>query len=331
MISEGREYNYAVPSYTEGNFEGRVFAYSNPSGLLPSLVETDISSLSAVLLDTLRSITVTKSRELKYQQAIHEATKVKVLRLIDDAGRDRSARASAILAGAKILQNISVGETLRNSVVRWLDQFRYDNSIPDSLVETFEDRLRSKIDFRSRKLSLGELYSRLLTERIEEPTNPAETSNPQEMTKLDDSFEILGKNELHQLCRKFEGMVFTPLETDEVETDLYLSKLFHDEKGKASLESLRNEMKDFGEQKAKKRPFDKATVTWCIKSLFQDALLSEEKKAILQDFLQNDIVLKEIADVLNMRFEDLKNWSWTAGNEAYLQRRPDDYSTNVSL
>lgn len=269
-----------------------------------------MSSPLTVLSETLQSITATKFRELKSQQAVHEATKKNFLRLIDEAGRDRSARASALLAGARGLQNTSFDETLRNNVVRWLDQSRYDNSIPDSLVETFEDQLCSEIDFRSRKLSLGELYSRLLTEWIDKPTNVPEAS---------DSFEILVKDSLHQLCRKFEGLVFTLLESDEVDIDLYLSKLFHDENSRKALKDLRNEMKKFGEREAQKRPFDKATVTWCLKCLFQDTLLSDEKKAILQDFPQNDLVLQDIADVLNMRFEDLKNWSWTAGKEVYFQ------------
>jgi hypothetical protein len=48
--------------------------------------------------------------------------------------------------------------------------------------------------------------------------------------------------------------------------------------------------------------------------LFED-LLSDEKQSILQDFLQSDIVLGEIADVLNMRFADIKNWGWDAGDD----------------
>ena len=35
----------------------------------------------------------------------------------------------------------------------------------------------------------------------------------------------------------------------------------------------------------------------------------------MQDLLTNDLVLLEIADVLNMRFADFSNWNWDAGEE----------------
>ncbi len=49
---------------------------------------------------------------------------------------------------------------------------------------------------------------------------------------------------------------------------------------------------------------------WCIKNLLRNDLLNDQQKAILKDFLTNEVAVGEIADVLNLRFGDLENWSW---------------------
>ncbi|KAK2059035.1 hypothetical protein LY76DRAFT_605043 [Colletotrichum caudatum] len=51
----------------------------------------------------------------------------------------------------------------------------------------------------------------------------------------------------------------------------------------------------------------------CIKGLLEQDLLGDEKQTILKEFEQNEMVLKEIADVPNTRFTDFDNWSWDAG------------------
>lgn len=62
-------------------------------------------------------------------------------------------------------------------------------------------------------------------------------------------------------------------------------------------------------------PFDESTLKWCINGLLAEDLLSEEKQGILRDFLNNPMVLREMADILNMRFADIENWEWDAGED----------------
>lgn len=57
---------------------------------------------------------------------------------------------------------------------------------------------------------------------------------------------------------------------------------------------------------AESEPINQESLTWCIKGLFAKDLLGEENQNALQDFLENELVLKETADVLNMRFADIK-------------------------
>ncbi|MCJ1229281.1 hypothetical protein MMC12_005946 [Toensbergia leucococca] len=272
-----------------------------------------MSSPSAVLSQTLKSITITKFKELNKQKRGFEVAKAEIVKDIDSAGDDLRSRVSRLLSGVHDLDSSSKHDALYKNITRWLEQSRYDPSIPDSMLEKFEAQLRAKLDVQSRKLDLAELYSLLLTEWIESPVVIAAEAQRQEKTELDDDFEVLEKDRLQQLCRKFAAVVFTPLETDEVEIDLYLSNLFEGDAGIKALGALRQGVKEHGKAMFKKTPFDIDTLEWCIRGLLHNTLLNEEKKSILQDFLQNDTVLQEIADVLNMRFADFKNWSWDAG------------------
>lgn len=274
-----------------------------------------MASPTAVLSQTLKSITITKFKQLNKQKATYEAAKSTVLRAVDDAGDDIRDRVSHLLSGVKSLDSASTQDAVYKNIVRWLEQSRYDPSMPDSMLEKFEEQLRAKLDVQSRKLGLAELWSRLLTEWLDSPLVIADESRVEEKSKLDDSFELLGKDRLQQLCNKFARVVFTPLETDEVEIDMYLNNLFTGDVALKALAQLRQSIQEHGEAALKKAPFNVETLDWCIHGLLHNTLLNEEKKTILQEFLENKIVKEEIADVLNMRFADFKNWSWDADDE----------------
>ena len=48
---------------------------------------------------------------------------------------------------------------------------------------------------------------------------------------------------------------------------------------------------------------------------------NDDAKQTLNEFTSNDVVLDEIADVLNLRFADLDNWSWQAEEGMYYEPR----------
>ena len=202
------------------------------------------------------------------------------------------------------------------NIRRWLDQSEYDASIPDGMIQSFERQLRSKLDIQSQKLGLADLYSRLLTEWM----NPsASLGTPTEDTVMqDDGYEVVDqqKERLRKLCDDFESVVFEPFHTNEKEIDMYLSKLFCDDKGAEALDKLQKGIRCGTRQLLEnKASFNEHTLTWCIQGLLAEDLLSDEKQKMLQDFLKNKAVLGEIADVLNMRFTDIENWEWDAGEK----------------
>ncbi len=271
---------------------------------------------SSALSQTLQSITATKISELGKQRKSFEVRKNEIFAAVEEAGDDYYERARQLLLGVKELDPSSKSDKVICNIYSSLHQSYYDPSIPVKIIQAIEDVLRSRLEAQSRRLSLADLYSRLLTEWLVSSASSDVGPTPamQEIASLEDSFEVIERDRLQQLRNKFSAVVFTPLETDEVEIDNYLSGLFRDDSGARALQRLRNEMKGHGECVLQAiDPFDQRTVKWCIKGLLKNDLLSEDKKAILQDFLQDEVALGEICDVLNMKYKDLKNWSWDAG------------------
>ena len=144
-------------------------------------------------------------------------------------------------------------------------------------------------------------------------TLPASADDPDT-----DSFELVERQRqrLGELVDKFESVVFEPLETDEARIRSFLDQLFPDEASNKELEKLRNKIADVSTKfMAEAAPFTEDALNSCIKGLLTEDILSDEKQAILRDFLDHDVAKSEIADVLNMRFSDLKQWHWDAGQD----------------
>lgn len=124
------------------------------------------------------------------------------------------------------------------------------------------------------------------------------------------------EDRLKELQEKFQGVVFTPLETATEDITQHLQSLFGGALGAKSLERLRRSTASRGSSiMNNKAPFDERSINWCLKGLLANDLLREDKKAILQDFLQDKVARGEICDVLNMKFADIKNWTWDAPPE----------------
>ncbi|KAM0232847.1 hypothetical protein ACHAP5_010612 [Fusarium lateritium] len=270
-----------------------------------------MASSFLALSQTLGGITHTKISELGKQRTIYEARKDKVLGQANEES-DRVTRINLLLEGVKNLNPEAFKSPAVENIKHWLSQSKYDVSVPNEFMQSHEDLLRSHLEVPSRKLALGHLYARLITEWMSSSVSGRPASE-------EESFEVLDrqKERLQQLCDKFERVVFEPLETDEDLIGFSLYGLFYGKKDEESAKSF-TELRDtignscrqiFGQ----KAPFDSMTLKWCINGLLAEDLLSDEKQAILGDFLEKPVVLNEIADVLNMRFSNIDSWEWDAG------------------
>lgn len=181
-----------------------------------------MASSAAALSKTLESITLTKIRELDKQRAKYEARKNDVLRIAGQS-TDQRTRIAQLLKGVEDLYPGTAQENAVRNIKHWLNQSRYDVCVPNELLQAHEENLRSKLEVQSRKLALGHLCARLVTEWMPSSAGDATAAmNPSELEA--ESSEVLDrqKERLQELCDKFEKVVSDPLETDEVEIESYL-------------------------------------------------------------------------------------------------------------
>ena len=265
---------------------------------------------------TLQSLTRSKIHELKKQRHEYESRKAKVLAAAAQHSTLRD-KVACLLAGTKELAPGASHDNAISNIEHWIEQAKYDSSIPSEKLKGFETHLRNALDAHSRKLSLADLYSRLLTEWMNPSSN--QTDEAAKAPSEDDDFLLVDerqKQRLKQLCDQFERTVFEPYQTDPIGIDLFLSDLFPTEKSKNALESLRERVRrSLAIIWEEQDPFTIDSLSDCIRGIQTEEIVSEEKQETLKHFVNNKVALNEIADVLNMRYADLKNWDWHADDE----------------
>ncbi|KAF9543838.1 hypothetical protein CPC08DRAFT_824122 [Agrocybe pediades] len=124
-----------------------------------------------------------------------------------------------------------------------------------------------------------------------------------------DGFENVGRKELHEQKERFTSLVFDDYPVDAKALEAYLRDLFSSEEAAKALDILRKELQGFG-QELQREVMTVDEVRIVIKGVISSGLVDEEKKGTLKAFLENPIVLEELASVLTMRMASLDTWSW---------------------
>lgn len=291
---------------------------------------------SSVFSETLQEITTTKLSELSRRRTIFENQKSSVLTavnfqtnqqqrlaiLIDGVKKcfavksakrkrgDRRGGAGRIISGST---NDPKLEVLLKNFERFLEQARYDPSISLKMLGDWESSLKKKLDIQSLRYQYADLYGKLVTEWLsaEQTLTPAATGDAPDETKT----------QARDTSRaEWEKTVFETFETDEAAITNYLKDLFYlrnlfgargtNKDASHGLDSIRRQVETFELQLATPGQFNMHVIRWTVTGLLSSGLLSEEKNAVLKDFLGSTVILNEIADVLNMRMDSLETWSW---------------------
>ena len=283
-----------------------------------------MASVDATTSQTILSLTQSKARELEKQQKAYETGRTTLLETTSNRPNVYEKVDLILSALVNDLQPQAAKDPMVTNISRWMQQARYDSSITERMLEGFEEYLLQQLKTRSSKLAMADLYSRLLMDWVNAlsakdndgnvNTGPDEDAG----SPSEGGYEVVDerqKQRLQQLCDQFERAVFEPLETNEDDINGFLNGLFPEEENIKVLESLRTSVKNqTTEQWEMEEPFNTTTLSACIRGLLTEDLLSEEKYAMLKSFLNNGVALNEIADVLNFRYADLKNWDWHAGD-----------------
>jgi hypothetical protein len=272
---------------------------------------------SDILSQTLHSITETKLDELSKKHFNFEKGKSDLLKHVDAENAQRE-KVRILLDGIEklpFMEKLDANPSFSSeNIRRFLEQARCDPSVSLKLQKEWEGKLRNEMDVQSLRFEYASLYGRLVTEWLSNPN----VENDSEMS----SFEEIGRKEMHEQRATWESYVFKPLETDTVAITAYLEGLFASSKQRIkALEKLRDSTRYFEKTLSRDVAFDEHSLKWCIDGLLASDLLTDAKRAVLNDFSGNKVVLRELADVLNMRMSALENWSWGDKGTPVEQRR----------
>ena len=116
-------------------------------------------------------------------------------------------------------------------------------------------------------------------------------------------------------CRaEWERSAFEAFDTDSEAIFAYLKTLFGEtgsnKQAFKALEALRDNISSLETKLAASEQFNSDALKWAIAGLLASDLLTDEKRAVLKDFINSEVILSELADVLNMRMAALQTWTW---------------------
>lgn len=291
--------------------------------------------MSSAFTETLHAITSTKLEVLSQQHADFTSHREKVLSSVA-ATADPCERVHLLLDALKSWRTSdnsteSGGTSTSKSpyltnIEYFLQQAENDPGIGSSSLSEWERKLTKSLETESVKFEYAELFGKLLTEWVGSPSSQEGMSkkvdgHDSEASSSRKKSENVGRKELHAERAKFEAYVVTPNETDPVAIEAYLEELFSlSKEAKSQLEVVRKRIAEFGEEFLHSK-FTVEDLEWTIKSLLSKDLLSNQKRSTLKEFMLNKVVLKEVADVLNMHLSSLASWSWPVGGVTIEMRR----------
>lgn len=278
---------------------------------------------SDVLSETLSSITAIKLDEISTQRSDFEDAKSKLLKRVSNES-NQSERVRLLISGIEDFP--SMGQLKGNPSIsldnakRFLEQARFDPSVSGKLQGVWQTKLEKELDIRSLKYEYASLYGELVEEWL---SVAKETPGDSESSVDGSTYEQVGRKEMHEQREIWEDYVFKALITDGDEIDAYLQALFGSTKEiQGAYKVLVKATQDFEKlTMGKSVHFDDDTLTWVIQGLLRGDLVTDEKRKVLKDFLNNKVVLGEVADVLNMRMGSLDKWKWDAKGTPVEHRR----------
>lgn len=276
-----------------------------------------MASKGGVYSQTLHDITNTKLDELAKKRGTFESRREHVTASVQDA-KDATEKLAILNKGMKWCFPVqtSNGRVVRgganntrleidlSNLDRFLAQARYDPSVSPKVLQQWQQTLFRHFEIQSLKYTYASLYGQLTTEWLstERTLVPASADDDAEM----EDFEHVSAGKKVETRRKWEESVFRATEVDQAAVTKLLHELFEatpdDSKHlQRAMKDLRKKVGEFEQELMSNNDnFNRTTLGWTIKGLIGSDLLDDEKRAALRDFVGNETVLNEIADVLNM-------------------------------
>ncbi|EOD45036.1 putative reverse transcriptase protein [Neofusicoccum parvum UCRNP2] len=285
---------------------------------------------------TLRHVTDRKLTKLAEHQQAFELQKAAML--------DACGKESNDAEKVRILMNgfkehaikYNQGESMVKNIEMFLDQARHDPSVSASLLGEWRAWLEQNLDMHTDKYDYADLFGRLVTEWIENPSDAMKELNahsgaPQEdlpgarpgSPDSDvDSFDMIGRKEMHEQRKTLEDWIFKEPQIDTSAIKNYLDDLFVPHKKaklsqKTPLEQLRHGIGEWtGEINV-----DEDAICHAIQGILRADLFTGPKREQLVDLKSRPEVIKEMVDVLRMDLDSLRSWEWPGPVSVLLRRQ----------
>jgi hypothetical protein len=303
-------------------------------------------STGSVFSETLQAITTAKLDELSKKRAGFDAKHGALINRVQTQ-TDPLTRVTVLLEGVKHCFDIDTNtngsgnnrsrqrqdqhQELVDDLRRldhFLEQAKVDPSLTGSILSKWEGALARHLDVQSHRYQYASLYGQLVTEWLSSNKKQDATATvPSADVDMDDGFQELPEKKRLEALQQFENSVFTPAGVNTDVIKQYLDDLFSDDQGsegritRKAIAVLRGSTQNFEAELARSDQFNTFTVARSIAGLLKGNLFAGEKRTVLKNFHNNDIILSEIADVLNMRMSALSSWSWGSGGVPVEQRR----------
>ncbi|KAK3114293.1 hypothetical protein LTR53_007543 [Teratosphaeriaceae sp. CCFEE 6253] len=293
-----------------------------------------MASTGSLFSQTLQDITNTKLDELAKRRHSFEQHRTRILAAAEDDG-DLAGSLLTIADAIKAAFGINTvdGRLVRGSsdsasvvidlknLDRFLAQAKYDPTVGNRALQQWRATLLRHVEAQSLKYKYAWLYGQLTTEWLSAKAPPPAPKG--EDSEMQD-YEHVSSAKRLEARAKWEESVFVATPVDQTAIEKMLHGLFEASPDGSTvlpkaLEALRDSVKAFEERIPAFDQFSVQSLHWNISGLLAGDLLTNEKRDALRDFDNNDTILREVADVLNMRLASLQDWTW--GKEVLLEER----------
>ncbi|KAK6534598.1 hypothetical protein TWF281_005906 [Arthrobotrys megalospora] len=271
------------------------------------LASSSAMASSDGLSETLHAVTRIKLDQLAKQTSSYESAKRVLLDKADDE-LDSRKRIRLLIDGAEKLPTMT---SLKDNPILSLENLRKftiqserDPSVSEDFLTDYEKTIRDELSVQSNKYAFATLYGQLVNEWI--------SASKVSTSEAGVDWVPIGREEMHKQRAIWENYVFTAKEVNTDALKAYLEELFTNNPSKEvrlAFEDLRERVRKLQEY-WNNDPFNVETVSQTIKTLLRTDVITDQKRSTLKEFLGNDVVLKEIADVLNMRMAARKSFTW---------------------
>lgn len=286
---------------------------------------------------TLKDVTDIKLGALSKKKARYATLKKDLIARAEAAPTLRE-KVEILLKGFKDLQKTGYageGDSVAaigslSNLKHFLQQAEHDPAVGRELLTTWEEGLKKSLETNSVKFEFASLFGKLLTQWLETFDQKPEVVEAGAEVRDNDidmmyaqanfpvkNFEEIGRKEMHEQRALFEEYVFKKRTSDEKAVTDYLENIFSlSPASKLALKNCRESL-----EKVKTLSFDKSDMKSAIKGLLGESLLGDEKAATLKQFLNDDTVLEEVADVVSMNMAAYETWDWDPTEPVLLEMR----------